>query len=119
MLLIVLSMNFTAPSAPSQAELYLPEDTENFADGLLHILKTALSQISPDLTNAAQICLSLVAIVLLICLLLNGCSRHTTVGSSFPKRVFSCAAYCSAHVQAYCFCWQRAYARRMNPLAKA
>ena len=80
MLLIVLSMNFTAPSAPSQAELYLPEDTENFADGLLHILKTALSQISPDLTNAAQICLSLVAIVLLISLLrsFSGVTKTTT-----------------------------------------
>lgn len=64
-----LTVNFSAPPAPQQAEFYLPENTENFADGLLHILKTALSDAVPELGIAAQICLSLIAVVLLISLL--------------------------------------------------
>ena len=66
---LVLSMNFTAPAAPQQAELYLPENTENFAEGVLHIIKTALEHTAPDLTGAARICMSLLAIVMLVCIL--------------------------------------------------
>ena len=66
---IVLSLNFTAPTAPQHAELYMPEKTENFADGVLHIIKVALSHIAPNVTDATQICLSLIAIIFLVSLL--------------------------------------------------
>lgn len=68
MLSHVLTMNFTAPAPPYQAEIYMPENTENFAEGLLHILKTAISGVAPDVAIAAKICLSLIAIILLIAL---------------------------------------------------
>lgn len=69
MISLILTTNFSAPAAPQQAELYLPESTESFTDGLLHILKTAFIHVAPELTNAAQICLSLIAIVFLIFLI--------------------------------------------------
>ena len=80
MLPLLLTMNFTAPTAPHQAELYLPENTESFSDGIIHILKTALSHVAPEVTNAAQICLSLIAIVFLIFLLssFSGVTKTTT-----------------------------------------
>ncbi len=58
--------NFTAPTAPVSAEKYLPSQVESFGDGLWYVIKQAISQISPELTQAAGVCLSLLAIVVLL-----------------------------------------------------
>ena len=62
----VSAMEFTAPPAPDGVEQYMPEDQESFAEGLLYIIKSAISQYLPDLSNSFKICLSLIATVLLM-----------------------------------------------------
>lgn len=65
----VSAMEITAPAAPESAQKYMPEEKETFAEGLLHILKSAISALRPELADASGVCMSLIAIVLLISIL--------------------------------------------------
>lgn len=65
----VSAMEFTAPKAPEAAQEYMPEDTESFAEGLWYVIKSAISKLQPSMAEAAGVCLSLIAIVLLVSLL--------------------------------------------------
>ncbi len=67
----VSAMEFTAPAAPESAQPYMPGSEETFAQGLWHIIKTAISAIQPELAGAAGTCLSVIAIVLLLSILKN------------------------------------------------
>lgn len=62
---------FTAPDAPAGAVKYLPSAVESFGDGLWYVIKQALGQISPEITEAAGVCLSIFAIILLLSILEN------------------------------------------------
>lgn len=75
----VCAMEFTAPEAPDSVEKYMPEETESFGEGLWHIIKSAIAQFKPNIAEAAGICLSLIAIILLVSML-RGVSGN-------PKRV--------------------------------
>ncbi len=59
-------MEFTAPTAPAEAQTLLPEEPETFAEGLRSLLKEALPLISPALSEAAGACLRVTVIVLLL-----------------------------------------------------
>lgn len=61
----VQAMEFTAPTAPESATKYMPDQTESFGQDLWYILKNAISLAEPDLADAAAICFSLIAVVLL------------------------------------------------------
>lgn len=63
--------NFTAPTAPATAEKYLPSEVESFGDGLWYVIKQAIGQISPEIASASGVCLSLVAVVLLLTVFYN------------------------------------------------
>jgi len=63
------ALEFTAPSAPESAQQYMPADQESFADGLWYIVKSAVAALHPELAEASGICVSLLAIVLLISIL--------------------------------------------------
>lgn len=65
----VSAMEFTAPSAPSDALELMPAETESFAQGLWTVIKSAIVKFAPDLTAAAGSCLGLTAVVLLASLL--------------------------------------------------
>lgn len=70
---------FTAPAAPDQAQPYMPEETESFAEGLWYIIKTAAADLMPSVSEAAGVCLSLIAVCILVSLLRNfqDISKHT------------------------------------------
>ena len=61
----VNALDITAPTVPEPAEKYMPENTESFAEGLWHIIKRAIEEFLPNLSDASGICLSLIAIILL------------------------------------------------------
>lgn len=61
----VEAMEMTAPTVPQSGEQYMPEDTESFSDGLWYILKTAISKLQPEISVAAGVCCSLVALGML------------------------------------------------------
>ena len=65
----VSAMEFTAPTAPQRVEDLMPVETESFGQGLMKILSGAFSGLHPDIVDAARICVSLVAIVMLISIL--------------------------------------------------
>lgn len=68
---LVSATEFTAPVAPESAQPYMPGSEETFAQGLWHILKSAISAVQPELTDAAGICLSVIIISLILSLLNN------------------------------------------------
>jgi len=65
----VSAMEFTAPVAPEAAQEYMPGENESFAEGLWYILRSAITAVRPELADASGVCLSLIAIVLLISIL--------------------------------------------------
>lgn len=67
----VSAMEFTAPSVPESAEQYMPNDRENFAQGLWYILKNAISALKPEIGKALGVCLSLITVVLLVSIFNN------------------------------------------------
>lgn len=58
----VQAMDITAPEVPQSGEKYMPEDTESFSEGLWYIIKNAISQLHPELSAAAKVCCSLLAL---------------------------------------------------------
>ncbi len=64
-------MDFTAPTVPGGAQIYMPEDTQSFSEGLWQILSSALETLNPQLMEAIGICARLVAVTLLVTLLCN------------------------------------------------
>lgn len=65
----VSAMDYTAPKAPEEAEALMPVDTESFGEGLWKVVTSAVAALQPDIADAAQVCLSLVAVVILVSLL--------------------------------------------------
>ena len=65
----VSAMEFNAPPAPSTAEEYLPESSENFWQDLWYIVKIALSKLAPNITETGRVCISILAIAMLVSLL--------------------------------------------------
>ena len=62
----VSAMEFTAPVAPNEAQVYMPKDTESFSEGIWYIIKTAIGDLRPEITAASGTCLALIAVVILL-----------------------------------------------------
>ena len=75
----VCALEYTAPEAPDTAQQYIPEQVASFSDGLWYIFKQAIKQLQPNLAEAAQVCLSLLACVLLASILnsFSGSAKRT------------------------------------------
>ena len=64
-------MDYTAPTAPDEAQIYMPENTESFSEGLWHVLSSALETLDPEFMEALGICTKLIAVTLLVTLVAN------------------------------------------------
>ncbi|MBO5317086.1 MAG: stage III sporulation protein AE [Oscillospiraceae bacterium] len=62
----VFAQDITPPKVPKDGEIYMPEDTESFGDGLWHIVKVAMSKLEPSLAEAGKTCAGVIAITLLL-----------------------------------------------------
>lgn len=73
------AMDFTAPTVPDSGQAYMPEDTQSFAEGIWYVIKSAISQLQPSLTEAAGVCFSLISVILIVSVLrnLSGSTTHT------------------------------------------
>ena len=60
---------FTAPVVPRSGASLMPENTDSFGDALLDLAGNAISMLQPELVEAARICLSILAVVMLICII--------------------------------------------------
>ena len=62
----VNALEYNAPEPPDSAQLYMPDDSESFASGVWFILKAAIKELQPNFYEAGRICLSLIALSLLM-----------------------------------------------------
>lgn len=77
----VSALDFTAPAAPEEAEKYMPESDASFSSGLWYIIKSAAVNLQPSFTEASKICLSIIAIVLLLSVLENVSGNAKSISS--------------------------------------
>lgn len=59
----------TAPQVPQSGADLMPGNSDSFGDGLWELIRNALKGMNPDLTEAAGVCLGILAVVLLISIL--------------------------------------------------
>jgi len=66
------------PEAPDSAQELMPVETESFGEGLWKIVTSALATLRPELAEAAKVCVSLIAVMLLMSILrsIPGSSIH-------------------------------------------
>ena len=62
----VRSLELTAPTVPEEAEQYMPSEPENLHEGILEVLKQALSRLRPDLKEASRVCIGIMAAVMVV-----------------------------------------------------
>lgn len=76
----VSALEITPPDAPDSADEYMPEDTQSFSEGLWYIIKLGIQKVQPGIAEAAKVCMSVIAAVLLCSLLHNfsGSTKHVT-----------------------------------------
>lgn len=65
----VSAMEFSAPTVSGEAYTYMPEKSSSFGEDLWYIVKRALTQLTPSISDAIRICVSVFIIVMLISLL--------------------------------------------------
>ena len=82
----VNAAEFTAPSAPQEVQRYLPDETDDLGEGLWFVISNVLKELRPNFTEAVHVCVSLIAVSLLVSLLLNitgkSCAGFTMAGTS-------------------------------------
>lgn len=83
LILPVSAMEFEAPDAPKSAKELMPDENSGFTRDLIYVIKAALEKTVPNVTEACRICLSIIAVTLLVSVL------HTFSGNS--KKVVTLA----------------------------
>ena len=75
----VSAMEFTAPPAPESAQSYMPDTVNSFSEDLWFVIKSAVSHMLPKVAEASKICVSLIAINLLMTMLhdFSGIAKRT------------------------------------------
>lgn len=75
----VSAMEFSAPSAPESAQSYMPDAVNSFSDDLWYVVRSAVSRMLPKVAQAAEICVCLIAIILLMTILqdFSGIAKQT------------------------------------------
>ena len=63
------ALEIEAPVVPEAGKALMPKETGDFGEGLLQLITKTIQTLRPDLREAAGVCVSLVAIVTLICLI--------------------------------------------------
>lgn len=73
------AVEYSAPEAPDVAQEYLPKQSGTFTEDLWYIIKKAISNFMPSLSEAAGACVSVLAICMLISTMkgLNGLSARS------------------------------------------
>ena len=63
---MLLLTQITPPILPHSGSELMPEHTSAFRDGLMELIQNALDNVYPELSEVAGICLSLIAVILLV-----------------------------------------------------
>ena len=60
---------FTAPQVPQSGAWVMPENTDSFGDALWTLVNNALDKLHPEFSEAASVSVSVLAVILLICII--------------------------------------------------
>ncbi len=63
------ALEIAAPEVPEAGAEMMPENTDSFGDGLTELLRNVLLRIRPDVKEAFRVSLSVIAAVMMVCLL--------------------------------------------------
>ena len=63
------AVDITPPDVPDEADRYMPETPDNFADGLRYVIGVATRELSPDISSGIKICGALFCTTLILSLL--------------------------------------------------
>ncbi len=74
----VCGLEITAPPAPETAEELMPYESTTFGQDLWYIIKEAVSKLRPELAEAANLCVCLIG----ICMLVSIVTSYTKIGST-------------------------------------
>ena len=77
----VNAADFEAPTVPDYAQSFMPQEPQTFGEGLLYILKEAIRNFQPAITDALKVCGILITTCLLISLLETIPGANTKVTS--------------------------------------
>ena len=66
MMIPVQAIDFEAPAVSGEAEKLMPEEIPSFGEGLLYICKTAFRELQPELVASCQLCVSVIAVAMLV-----------------------------------------------------
>jgi len=75
----VSAAEFTAPQISNP---YMPAEVEDFSDGLWFIIKNAIHNLSPEIRDASGICLSIIAVAMLISLITSAFSFNNQIAAT-------------------------------------
>lgn len=62
----VNAMEYEPPVVPNSGELYMPEDTESFGEGLWFVIRSALDAFLPEISQSMSTCITIIAAMILI-----------------------------------------------------
>lgn len=63
------NLMITAPEIPTSAQQWMPDKADTFAEGLMEILRDAISLLRPDIMEASGVCLGIIAAALIVSIL--------------------------------------------------
>ena len=75
----VNALDISAPTAPEAAQELMPAQQGSFGGDLWYIIKNAVAELSPGIRSTAEICLSIIAVMLIVVMVkdLSGLSART------------------------------------------
>lgn len=62
----VRAMEFDPPEVPESGEQYMPQDTQTFAEGLWYVIRSAIEQFLPEISESAVSCMRVFAVMILV-----------------------------------------------------
>ena len=74
----VSALESEPPEVPDSGELYMPDNTESFGEGLWYIVRTAIYTFLPEIRKTASICISIIASLMIVSILDNYASTKLT-----------------------------------------
>jgi len=75
------ALDFSAPDAPQSAITYMPDETDNFSEGLLFVIREAVRKTQPGFTEAAGVCAVVLGVTVAVGMLSCLSERLDTVFS--------------------------------------
>lgn len=65
----VMAAEIAPPATPAEVDKYLPEEEDSFVKDLIYIIKVALNDITPEISEAMRLCAAVIAVQLLVSLI--------------------------------------------------